>query len=241
MDFNFYIENLDSKTITLYFLGFCFLFICLNNYFVLSTHSFFALVITIFILYFFYRYKYYNLSTNLDQIKKNNQLLNLDSFPNIITDINLIVIYNKLQKYGKFDKYDFIESMSACEQVLINYKKLTKPCDNYKQIIDLAEENRDLALNHLQVITNSIQPTEVFIKDDIYITDVDNLHSLITDLSELLNNYIFDMYRLSKTYYDTNEINVYSYPITYDNGDPLPLDKTKMPHNFDIYYGRVRP
>jgi hypothetical protein len=241
MDFNFYIQNLDSKTITLYFLGFCFLFICFNNFFVLSTHSFFALVITIFILYIFYRNNYYNLSNNLDQIKKNNKLLNLDSFPNILKDVNFIEIFEKLKTYGKFNKYDFLESISACEQVLINYKKLLEPCDDYKQIIDLAEENRDSALNHLQVITNSIQPTTVILKGNKYITDIDNFHSLITDLSELLNNYIFDMYRLAKTYYDTNDINVYSYPITYDNEDPAPLDETKMVHNFDIYYGTARP
>ncbi len=242
MDFNTYLENLDQKTLTLYFLGFCILFICLNNFFSLSSQTFYAMIITFIILFAVFRYKNFNLSNSLNNIQNSNKILKLDHFPNVMSEINLVQIFEKLKKYGKYNKYDFIESIKETENMLTNYKKLLKPSLNYKQIIELAEEQRDAALNHLQVITHSIQPHEVILDEDMIYSTADNtqFHLLITELEEQLNNYIFDMYRLARSYFD-NDINVYSYPVQYDNTAPLPLDRTRMISNFDLYFGTVRP
>jgi len=241
LDFNTYLENLDQKTITLYFLGFCFLFICLNNFFSLSSQTFYAMTITFIILFAVYRYKFFNLTNNLNEIQYNNKILRIDHFPNVMNEINLVQLFEKLKKYGKYNKYDFIDAIKETENMLINYKKLLKPCINYKQIIELAEEQRDSALNHLQVISHSIQPNEIILDEDmIYSTDNTQFHSLITDLEELLNNYIFDMYRLARSYFD-KDITVYSYPVQYDNTAPVPRDPTRMISNFDLYHGTVRP
>ncbi len=68
------------------------------------------------------------------------------------------------------------------------------------------------------------------------------LNKNIDKLSDMLNNYIFEMYHLSRKYYDNENISTSSFPITYNIASPLPKPNNDvLKNNFNIYYGTVRP
>jgi hypothetical protein len=244
MNIYYYFTNLDNKSRTYLFLGFCFVFLIFKNFFILTYQTFFALVICVVIFYFIITHNMFNLNNDLNKIKDYNNLLNLDSFTYLPQDISLVVIYNDLYKFGKVDKYDFVDSLKATERLLEIYNKLLSVKYNYKQLIELAEEERDNALNHLQCINNSIEPTNVILVNKTIINRLESkqLNENIHKLSNMLNNYIFEMYRLSRKYYENENISTTSFPITYNIANPLPKPNNDvLKNNFNIYYGTVRP
>ena len=244
MNIYYYFTNLDNKSRTYLFLGFCFVFLIFKNFFILTYQTFFALVICVVIFYFIITHNMFNLNNDLNKIKDYNNLLNLDSFTYLPQDISLVVVYNDLYKFGKVDKYDFVDSLKATERLLEIYNKLLSVKYNYKQLIELAEEERDNALNHLQCINNSIEPTNVILVNKTIINRLESkqLNENIHKLSNMLNNYIFEMYRLSRKYYENENISTASFPITYNIANPLPKPNNDLlKNNFNIYYGTVRP
>lgn len=242
MELIYYFNNLDNKTRTLLLAGFICSFLILKNFFTITAQTFFALIISLGIVYFITKNLRFNLNNDLDKIKEYNKLLNLDYFDYLPKDINLVIIYNNLYKLGKADKYDFIDSMKATETLLHYYHLIFRGVPNYKQIIDLAEDERDKALNHLQVISNSIKPIYALAINNTVIPNLDNinLNKNIQELKTLLENYIFEMYRISRKYYDEEKITNESYPITYNNADPKPNNEL-LKSSFDLYYGSVQP
>jgi hypothetical protein len=242
MELFYYFKNLDTNTYTLLFLGFISCFFIFKNFFTLSSQTFFALIITIALFYYIIQKLEYNLNTDLSKIKDYNKLLKLDNFEYLPKDINLVVIYKDLYRFGRVDRYDFTDSMKSTERLLINYNLIKNSIQNYKQVLEKAEEERDLALNYLQCINNSVVPKYAINIDDSTIGNINNLelNETIQKLKDILDNYIFEMYRLCRNYYETEDITINSYPITLDMTAPRP-DNNSLKNNFDLYYGFVLP
>ena len=244
MNIYYYFTNLDNKSRTYLFLGFCFVFLIFKNFFILTYQTFFALVICVVIFYFIVKHNMFNLDNDLNTIKDYNNLLNLDNFTYLPQDISLVIMYNELYKFGKVDKYDFVDSLKSTEHLLVIYNKLLTEKHNYKQLIDLAEEERDNALNHLQCINNSIQPTYTSLVNKKFSPNLERneLNKNIHKLSDMLNNYIFEMYRISRKYYEKENITISSFPIIYNISSPQPKpNNDELKTNFNIFYGTVRP
>ena len=83
MELFYYFNNLDSKTFTLLFIGFLACFLIFKNFFILSSQTFFAIVITIGIFTYIITKLKFNLTNDLDQIKQYDKLLHLNYFKNI--------------------------------------------------------------------------------------------------------------------------------------------------------------
>jgi hypothetical protein len=242
MELFYYFKNLDTNTFTLLFVGFISCFFIFKNFFTLSSQTFFALIITIGLFYYIIQKLEFNLNTDLSKIKDYNKLLKLDNFEYLPKDINLVIIYNDLYRFGLVDKYDFIDSLKSTERLLINYNLIKNGIQNYKQILEKAEEERDLALNYLQCINNSAVPKYAININNSTIGNINNLelNKTIQKLKDILDNYIFEMYRLCRNTYETEDITRNSYPISLHMNDPKP-DNNSLKNNFDLYYGLVLP
>jgi len=242
MELFYYFKNLDSKTFTLLFLGFLSCFLIFKNLFIISNQTFFSIIITLGISVYIISNLQFNLNIDLDKIKAYDKLLHLNYFENISRDINIVELYNELYEFGQLDKYNFIDSMKSTERLLIHYNLLKNNIQNYKQVLELAELERDNALNFLQVISNSLVSDFAVNIGTRTIPNIkyNKLNENIQSLKKILDNYIFEMYRICRSIFERDDITINSYPITLDFNDPKPnsnMDNT----NFNIYYGFVQP
>jgi len=242
MELFYYFNNLDSKTFTLLFIGFLACFLIFKNFFILSSQTFFAIVITIGIFTYIITKLKFNLTNDLDQIKQYDKLLHLNYFQNISKDINIVLLYNNLYEFALVDKYNFIDSMKSTENLLTQYNLLTNNIQNYKQVLEIAEQERDNALNYLQVISNTSVSKYAITIGTRTISNSKNkdLNYNIQALKSILDSYIFEMYRICRNIFERDNITINSYPITLDFNAPLP-NNTNENNNFNIYYGFVQP
>ena len=242
MELLYYFNNLDSKTFTLLFIGFLSCFFILKNFFILSSQTFFAIVITIGIFTYIITKLKFNLTNDLDQIKQYDKLLHLNYFQNISKDINIVLLYNNLYEFALVDKYNFIDSMKSTENLLKQYNLLQNNIQNYKQVLEIAEQERDNALNFLQVISNTAVSKYAITIGTSTISNSKNkdLNYNIQALKSILDSYIFEMYRICRNIFERDNITINSYPITLDFNAPLP-NNTNENNNFNIYYGFVQP
>ena len=242
MELFYYFQNLDSKTFTLLFLGFLSCFLIFKNYFIISNQTFFSIVISLGIFIYIISNLQFNLNNDLDQLKRYDKLLHLDYFDNISRDINIVILYNELYEFGQLDKYNFIDSMKSTERLLSNYNLLKNNIQNYKQVLELAEHERDNALNFLQVISNSLVSDYAMTIGTRTVPNIKyhKLNQNIQSLKKILDNYIFEMYRVCRNIYERDDITINSYPITLDLSEPQP-NSTNDNNNFNIYYGFVQP
>jgi len=242
MELFYYFQNLDSKTFTLLFLGIISCFFIIKNFFIISSQTFFSIVITLGIFVYIISNLQFNLKNDLNQLITYDKLLHLDYFDNISKDINIVLLYNNLYEFGKIDKYNFIDSMKSTERLLINFNLLKNNIQNYKQVLELAEEERDNALNHLQVISNSLVSDYAINIGTKTIPNIkyNELNQHIQSLKKLLDTYIFEMYRICRNIFERDNITINSFPITLDFNEPKPNSNIEN-NNFNIYYGFVQP
>ena len=240
MDILNYIENLDKNSIFYYFIMSIFIFIFLKNFFEISNHHFFSLLITIAVISIYYQYKKKILNSDLESIEKYNKILSLKNYKHISKDLNIVILYFDLLEYGKIDKYNFKDSLINVDKLLDIYYILKQGDIYYKDKIDLAKEYHSNALNALNSINHSIKPS-IGIKNHKYIQSPREreLHSLIIKLKKILDQYLFEIYDICRTSYEENSVNILSKPISLDINDPYPYLQKK--DNYDLYNGFVLP
>lgn len=240
MDILNYLENLDKNSIFYYFIISLTVFIFLKNFFEISNHHFFSLLITIGLIAIYYQYKKKILNSDLESIEKYNKILSLKNYKHISKDLNIVILYFDLLEYGKLDKYNFKDSLINVDKLLDIYYILKEGDIYYKDKIDLAKEYHSNALNALNSINHSIKPS-IGIKNNIYIQSPKEreLHSQIIKLKKILDNYLFEIYDFCRKNYEENPVNILSKPISLDINDPYPYLQKK--DNYDIYNGFVLP
>jgi hypothetical protein len=121
------------------------------------------------------------------------------------------------------------------------YSDIKNKNKDYSQLIDIAMEKKDSAINHLLCISNSISPNIGIIAntDKIYQNPIENkLIEKVNQLRSILDRYWFEILDICRTVYETTPINTMSRPITFDINAPNPNTKHDT---FDIYYGNVDP
>ena len=240
MDILNYLENLDKNSIFYYFIISLTVFIFLKNFFEISNHHFFSLLITIGLIAIYYQYKKKILNSDLESIEKYNKILSLKNYKHISKDLNIVILYFDLLEYGKLDKYNFKDSIINVDKLLDIYYILKEGDIYYKDKIDLAKEYHSNALNALNSINHSIKPS-IGIKNNIYIQNPQEreLHFQIIKLKKILDNYLFEIYDFCRKNYEENPVNILSKPISLDINDPYPYLQKK--DSYDIYNGFVLP
>ena len=238
-----YLSNLDNNTYLTYFLGFIILFFILKNFFILTNQTFFSVIITAAIIGAYYYYKSSHLKEDLNHIKKYEKILNLKYYSYLRRHLDVVLIYYDMAGYGKIDKYNFTDSMKSSDRLLRYYSYMKKGNIYYKQLLDLAKEERDNALNYLSTITKSLTANMAIITDAEGINQIEQEKLLIgvRRLKNVLDQYIFEIMNMSRIQYETQPITNTSYPIEYDPSDPEPRDPTNNESTFGLYYGFVLP
>lgn len=235
-----YFRNLDKNTQLSYYVIGLALFIILNGFTHINNQTFFSLCIVLLVMFFMYTYKRDSLDTSLNTINKYDKHLNLQYFKYIRKDIKLVILYNSLLPFAKIDKYNFNDSMISTNRMLKYYSKINTSYNDYNQILQLAKEEHDSALNYLTAISYSLSGT-MGIKRDGKIeqqVQLEELNNGVTKLKEILDQYIFQMTDIARNMYENMPITNTSMPVHYDSNEPSPNKKTNV---FDIYYGVVEP
>ena len=238
-----YLQNIDNTTFFYYFFGAIVIFLVFKNIFVLSNQTFFALILAIVVLWVFYYYKSNYLGEDLQSIKKYEKVLKLKYYTYLRRHLNVVLIYYDMISFGRIDKYNFTDSMKASDRLLRYYSYLKNGNIYYKQLLDLAKEERDNALNYLSTITKSLTANMAIISDTDGINQIKQEKLLIgvRRLKNVLDQYIFEMMNMGRIQYETQSITNTSYPIEYDPNDPEPRDPENSESTFGLYYGFVLP
>ena len=241
MDILNYIENLDKNSIFYYFIISIFIFIFLKNFFEISNHHFFSLLITIGLIAIYYQYKKKILNNDLENIEKYNKILSLTNYKHISKDLNIVILYFDILEFGKIDKNNFKDSLINVDKLLDVYYMIKKGDIYYKDKLDLAKEYHSNALNALNSINHSIKPS-IGIKNNIYIQSPKEkeLHSYIIKLKKILDQYLFEIYNLCRLNFEENPVNILSMPVSLDINDPYPYFQKKN-DNYELYGGFVLP
>lgn len=240
MDIYQYFRNLDKNTTLYFFIGIILIFLLLNGYTVITNNSFFSILITISIFITIYTYKKDQMESKLGIIKRYDKMLNLKHFKYLREDLKLVMLYNDLLPFSKRDKYDFVDSMKATNNMLKYYQQIKDGNVLYSQLLDLARDEHDAALNYLSTITKSLPGTMGIIDGEEYIQTVDitQLAEGVDKLKEILDQYLFEMMNMARIQYETQPTTNVSRPIDYDANDPLPAIKS---NTFNLHYGFVEP
>jgi len=238
-----YLQNIDNTTFFYYFFGAIVSFLIFKNLFILSNQTFFALVIAILTLWIYYYYKSNNLNDNLNSINKYEKILNLKYYSHLRKHLNVVLIYYDMISFGHIDKYNFTDSMKSTDRLLRYYSYMKKGNIYYKQLLDLAKQERDNALNYLSTITKSLTANMAIISDTKGINQIEQekLYVGVRRLKNVLDQFIFEIMNLGRIQFETDSITNTSYPINYDPNDPEPNDPTDNESTFNIYYGFVLP
>ena len=239
----FYLLDNNSKII--YILLFIILIFIIFNFIPLSQKLFNSIIIAFIIFIMLLSNKYKSIDSDIKSINKINTSLDLKNLKYISQDLDICSIYVDIIKYRTIDKYSFMNSLIDTDKFLEIYNDIKNENSEYAQLLDIAMEKKDNALNHLISISNSITPnigiklnTDT-IKNEIYQNPIeDKLIIKISELRLILNKYWFEMLDISRTIYETTPINTTSRPILYDINAPNPNTKYDA---FDIYYGNIDP
>jgi len=133
--------------------------------------------------------------------------------------------------------------MKSTDRLLRYYSYMKKGNIYYKQLLDLAKQERDNALNYLSTITKSLTANMAIISDTKGINQIEQekLYVGVRRLKNVLDQFIFEIMNLGRIQFETDSITNTSYPINYDPNDPEPNDPTDNESTFNIYYGFVLP
>jgi hypothetical protein len=156
-------------------------------------------------------------------------------------DLDICSIYLDIIDFRKIDKYSYMNSLIDTDKFMEIYNDIKNKNSEYSQLLDIAKEKKDSALNHLVSISNSISPGIGIIPNVNKIEQNPLENKLIIKVNELrliLNEYWFEMLDISRTIYETSPINITSKPIIYDINEPNPNTKLDA---FEIYYGQIDP
>ena len=236
-----YLRNIDRNSLLYYFLIFIITFFILKNMFEITNHVFFSLIISVVIIYIYFKKNTNDLNTDMTTVINNNKILNLKYYGSLSKDLNLVKLYHDGLEYGKYDIYNFNDSLFYTNQLIALYYMISKKGDlNYGQLIDLAKDYRDNAVNSLATITKSLHATMGIIDGTHFIQQISvkRLHGFVIKLKGMLDKYVFDIMQIGRTIYETDSVNTNSNPVIYESTEPLPY---KPGNTHDIYYGFVLP
>lgn len=236
-----YLRNIDRNSLIYYFFIFMVVFFVLKNCLDISNHVFFSLIIASVIIYVYFQINKQSLNTDLNKIATENKILNLKYYESLSKDLNLVQLYYEALEYGKYDLYNFNDSLFNSNQLILLYHTISKKGElNYGQLIDLAKDYRDNAVNSFATIVKSLRSTMGIIDGTHFIQQISvkKLHKFVIDLKNILDKYVFDIMQIGRTIYETDTVNTNSQPIIYDATEPSPY---KPGNTHDIYYGFVLP
>lgn len=236
-----YLRNIDRNSLIYYFFIFMIAFFILKNVFEISNHVFFSLIIACVIIYVYFQINKQSLDADLTKISTENKILNLKYYKSLSKDLNLVQLYYEALEYGKYDLYNFNDSLFYSNQLISLYNTISKKGElNYGQLIDLAKDYRDNAVNSFATITKSLRATMGIIDGTHFIQQISvkRLHKFVIELKSILDKYVFDIMQIGRTIYETDTVNTNSKPIIYESTEPSPY---KPGNTHDIYYGFVLP
>lgn len=232
---------LDNNTQIIYIFILIILLFIINNVIKISNELFKSLIITFVIFIIFISQKNKNVSKDVKSINKINSSLNLKNYKYILANLDVSSIYFELIELRHINKYSFMSSLIDTNIYLQIYSDIKNKNSNYAQLLDIAMEKKDSALNHLLSIIYSISPNTGINNEDYSIikNPIENiLYTKVSELKSIFDNYWFEMLDISRTIYETTDININSKPIEFDNNSPNPNAKLDI---FDIFYGNIEP
>ena len=232
---------LDNNTQIIYILLLLTILFIIFNFIPISTKLFNSIIFAFAIFAILLSTKYKSIDQDLKSINKINTSLDLKSFKNVSKDLEIGAIYLDIINFRSVDKYSFMNSLIDTDKFIEIYNDIKNGNKEYSQLLDIAMEKKDSALNHLLCISNSITPNIGVIQhtQQIYQNPLENkLIEKINQLRIIYNKYWFEMLDISRTIYETTPINTMSRPIVYDKNAPNPNTKCDA---FDIYYGNINP
>ena len=157
----------------------------------------------------------------------------------IITIFNGIKSYYDIIDFRKIDKYSYMNSLIDTDKFMEIYNDIKNKNNNYAQLLDIAFEKKDSAINHLIALSNSISPSLGINNENNTIVQnpLENVLFInINELKYIFDKYWFEMLNISRQIYETTPININSKPILYDMNTPNPNVKNDV---FDIMYGNI--
>jgi hypothetical protein len=232
---------LDNNTQIFYIFLFLILLFMIFNFIPISQKLIHSLIIAFVIFIMFLSKQYNRFDRENKNISKINTSLDLKNFKYISHDLDICAIYLDIIDLKKIDKYSYMNSLIETDKFMEIYNDIKNKNTEYSQLLDIAKEKKDSALNHLISISNSINPNIGIISNTNTIVQnplEDKLINKINELRVILNEYWFEMLNISRIIYETTTINTMSKPIIYDINEPNPNTTFD---GFDIYYGNIDP
>ena len=232
---------LDNNTQIMYIILFVTVLFIIFNFIPVTTKLINSLLLTsvIFIMIIYKRYS--SIDNDLKKIDKINTSLDLINFKNVSSDLDICSIYLDIIEFRNIDKYSFANSLKDTDKYIEIYNDIKKGNNEYAQLLDVASDKKDSALNHLLSISNSITPNIGItnLTNNIIQNPLENkLNDKIHKLRIILDKYWFEMADMARTIYETQPINIMSRPIVFDTNAPKP----KIQYDgFDIFYGNIDP
>jgi len=233
-----YFINLDNNNQIIHIFTILIIIIILGNIDKISTQLLISIIIIFVIFMLFYQNKK-RINNDIKFIKKINGSLNLKNFKYILDDLDVNLIYYNIIKYRNIDKYSFTNSLIDTNKYLEIYNDIKNKNNNYAQLLDIAFEKKDSAINHLIALSNSISPSLGINNENNTIVQnpLENVLFInINELKYIFDKYWFEMLNISRQIYETTPININSKPILYDMNTPNPNVKNDV---FDIMYGNI--
>jgi hypothetical protein len=232
---------LDNNTQVVYIIILLIILFIIYNLIPVSSKLFNSLILTLFLSVLILSQKYKSIDYDLKSINKINTSLDLKNYKYISSDLEICTIYYDIIEFRNIDKYSFMNSLIDTNKYIEIYFDIKNKNKDYSQLLDIAMEKKDSAINHLLCISNSISPNIGIIAntDKIVQNSLENkLIEKVNELRSILDKYWFDILNICRTVYETTPINIMSRPITFDINTPNPNTKHDT---FDIYYGNVDP
>lgn len=232
---------LDKSSQIIYVILFIILLFIIFNFIPITQRLMNSLIIVFIIFMMFLSTQYKSFDNDLKSINKINTSLDLKNFKFVSHDLDICSIYIDIIDFRKIDKYSYMNSLIDTDKFMEIYNDIKNKNSEYSQLLDIAKDKKDSALNHLVSISNSITPGIGIIPNVNKIEQNPLENKLIIKVNELrliLNEYWFEMLDISRTIYETSPINITSKPIIYDINEPNP--NTKL-DGFEIYYGQIDP
>lgn len=232
---------LDKSSQIIYVILFIILLFIIFNFIPITQRLMNSLIIVFIIFIMFLSTQYKSLDHDIKSINKINTSLDLKNFKFVSQDLDICSIYLDIIDFRKIDKYSYMNSLIDTDKFMEIYNDIKNKNSEYSQLLDIAKEKKDSALNHLVSISNSISPGIGIIPNVKKIEQNPLENKLIIKVNELrliLNEYWFEMLDISRTIYETSPINITSKPIIYDINEPNPNTKLDA---FEIYYGQIDP
>ena len=201
----------------------------------ISVSFLFSLFLSYLFFYYSFEKKYQSKQEINQDLKQKLTSIKTSKLNLIYNDLEALNLYSSLIEFRDYNNTEFIKSMKHYNNFLEITLNITNNALYTGDYLDLAESEAKKALNSLASISLSLPNKYLVINENDTISISIKLEQGVTQLAEIIDKNLYDIYQVLHRKWQTEEINYNSKPVFYSPVEKNMLHTREYSKNYSLY------